>query len=85
MSTKNHPGAFDCYDNLERDEPYFLVMARDKDAPLLVRMWALLREQAVGMGAKPGTDLMQVEAAKQCAYEMDRWRRRREEAERQRG
>jgi hypothetical protein len=78
MSTKNNPGTFNCYAHLADDEPYFLVMARDKDAPLLVRMWALLREQAVEQGAKPPADLAQVAEARQCAYEMDRWRQKKE-------
>lgn len=63
------------YESAEDDEPMFIVLARDKDAPLLVRMWALLRETAIEMGAKPIADRKQVEEAKQCAYEMERWRR----------
>ncbi len=75
MGSKKTPAAFDCYANAEEDEPMFIVLARDKDAPLLVRMWALLREQAIEMGAKPPADLAMVSEARQCAYEMERWRR----------
>lgn len=75
MGTKAQPDIFDCYSNARDDEPLFIVLARDKDAPLLVRMWALLREQAVEMGAKPPSDLQMVANARQCAYEMERWRR----------
>jgi hypothetical protein len=74
-NSKKHPPNFNCYENAEEDEPMFIVLARDKDAPLLVRMWALLREQAIEMGAKPTSDMAQVTEAKQCAYEMERWRR----------
>lgn len=75
MGTKAHPSNFDCYANAEADEPMFTVLGRDKDAPLLVKMWALLREQAVEMGAKPPSDLAMVAEARQVAYEMERWRR----------
>jgi hypothetical protein len=30
--------------NAEPEEPLFIVLARDKDAPLLVRMWAINRK-----------------------------------------
>ena len=75
MSTKQYPGDFDCYASAAADEPMFILLARDKDAPLIVKLWALLREQAVEMGAKPPADLAQVAEARQCAYEMERWRR----------
>jgi len=75
MGTKRNPGSFDCYAALGDDEPYFLVRAHDKDAPLLVKLWALMRESAVEAGIKPRSDLAQVNEAKQCAYEMERWRR----------
>lgn len=75
MSTKKNPGQFDCYANAKNDEPMFIVLARDKDAPLLVRMWAMLREGAIEQGAKPAADMTMVHEARQIAYEMDRWRR----------
>jgi hypothetical protein len=74
MGTKQHPSTFDCYAEAAEDEPMFILLARDKDAPLLVKMWALLREMAVEMGAKPPSDLAQVAEARQCAYEMERFR-----------
>lgn len=83
MGTKKNPDSFDTYNRAEDDEPMFIVLARDKDAPLLVRMWALLREQAVEMGAKPPKDLAMVAEARQCAYEMDRWRRANRKDDRQ--
>jgi hypothetical protein len=44
MGTKNNPGAFDCYANAAPDEPMFILLARDKHAPTLVWLWALMRE-----------------------------------------
>jgi hypothetical protein len=75
VSTKKNPGQFDCYANAEPEEPLFIVLARDKDAPLLVRMWAMLREGAIENGAKPISDMTMVHEARQIAYQMDRWRR----------
>lgn len=54
----------------------FILLGRDRDAPLLVRIWALMREMAIEMGAKPESDRSQVEEARRCAYEMDRYRLR---------
>lgn len=44
MSTKNNPGRFDCYDKADPDEPMFVLLARDPDAPYLVAEWARRRE-----------------------------------------
>lgn len=43
MGTKNNPGEFDCYANADPDEPMFVLLGRDPDAVILVRLWALLR------------------------------------------
>ena len=44
MGTKENPGQFDCYANAAPDEPMFVLLGRDKHAPTLVRLWALLRQ-----------------------------------------
>lgn len=44
MGTKNKPGAFDYYANAHPDEPMFVLLGRDRDAPKLIRQWAWLRE-----------------------------------------
>lgn len=75
MSTKQHPGSRDIYAELGPDEPYFIVRARDAHAPMLVRLWAVMRETAVQEGMKPPGDMDAVDEAKHCAYEMERWRR----------
>lgn len=52
MGTKNNPSTFDCYANAEPDEPMFVLLARDPHAPILVELWAALREQHAGNPSK---------------------------------
>lgn len=68
MGTKNEPGKYDCYNKLEPDEPYFVLMARDEYAPLLIRLWAAMRE------ADGDEDKTKVQEARDCAWSMTRWR-----------
>lgn len=68
MGTKNNPGKFDCYANAEPDEPMFILLARDRMAPVLVDLWAILREATGEDGAK-------VQEALDCATSMRNWRR----------
>lgn len=63
MGTKNNPGAFDCYTNAEPDEPMFVLLGRDKHAPALVWLWAILRELDQEDPAK-------VHEARQCVADM---------------
>lgn len=67
MSTKEDPGQFDCYAKAEPDEPMFVLLGRDLDAPDLVRFWARIREKLEGRTA-------QVLEARACAEAMERWR-----------
>ena len=69
MGTKNDPGKFDCYAKAEADEPLFVLLARDPLAPILVELWASLREHAAGNPSK-------VAEARACAGAMRRWRQR---------
>lgn len=64
MGTKKNPGAFDCYANADPDEPMFVLLGRDRHAPGLVRLWALLR-------AQDGEDAAKVAEALACADAMD--------------
>lgn len=66
MGTKKNPGAFDCYGRAKDDEPMFVLLGRDRHAPLLVLRWAQMRENA---GESPAV----VKAARECASEMRRW------------
>ena len=43
MATKNEPGVYDCYKNLEPDEPYFLLKSTDVIAPYMVKAWIAIR------------------------------------------
>lgn len=63
MATKNNPGAFDCYANATPDEPMFVLLGRDRHAPILVRLWAELRR-------RDGEDLAKVVEAVSCASSM---------------
>ena len=66
MSTKNDPGTYDCYANAAPDEPMFVLLGRDRHAPLLVRLWAALREA-------DGEDAAKVEEALGCSTDMVHW------------
>lgn len=71
MGTKNNPGKFDCLASAEPDEPLFVLLARDEDAPTLVRKWARMREKA-------GTATPEkIEEARTCADDMEEWRKNR--------
>lgn len=70
MGTKNNPGEYDCYANAEPDEPMFILLARDPIAPVLVDLWATLRETQ-GCADHPGrshTD--KAKEAHHCAKQM---------------
>lgn len=66
MGTKNNPGEFDCYANADPDEPMFILLGRDKHAPLLVELWAKLR-------AADGEDPQKVSEARECGAAMRTW------------
>jgi hypothetical protein len=67
MGTKNNPGAYDCYENAEPDEPMFILLARDAGAPALVEAWAMARELR-------GEDPAKVQEARDLADAMRVWR-----------
>lgn len=80
MGTKNNPGDFDCYENAEPDEPMFVLLARDDDAPFLVEQWAERRRQTFIRHhgpdpAKAEREERKIEEAYACAEAMRRWRR----------
>lgn len=66
MGTKNNPGRFDCYENAHPDEPMFVLLGRDKHAPLLVELWSALR-------TLDGEDASKVAEARSCAEAMREW------------
>lgn len=63
MGTKNNPGNFDCYANAKPDEPMFILLGRDKNAPSLVDLWARQREMDEEDPAK-------IQEARDCANAM---------------
>lgn len=69
MGTKSEPSAFDCYTKAEPDEPMFILLARDPQAPDLVRQWARDRHFSA-----QGEEGQQVNEALLCAGAMDVWR-----------
>ena len=70
MATKSKPGKYDCYANAEPDEPMFVLLARDKHAPALVWLWAVLREL-------DGENPEKVQEARQCCTDMMQFASRR--------
>ena len=82
MGTKNKPGQFDCYDKAEADEPIFVLRAKDRYAPDIVRQWADKFElgesirNSDGRGPQPleGTQKEKWEEAVKVANQMERWR-----------
>lgn len=66
MGTKNNPGACDCYAKAEPDEPLFVLLARDKHAPALVWLWAVMRQL-------DGENPERIAEARQCAVDMIGW------------
>ena len=69
MGSKIRPGRFDCYAKAEVDEERFTLLARDPQAPWLLRLWAIWRYLL-------GEDRAVTAEAWRCAAAMDRWRRR---------
>lgn len=69
MGTKNNPGKFDCYANAAPDEPIFILLGRDPDAPETVRFWAERRKLAIEDGLSTDT-MAKVNDAHDCAMAM---------------
>lgn len=76
MGTKNNPGKFDCYKAALPDEPMFVLLARDEEAPAHVRNWARARANMIAVGTLPPEDILGVLEALELADTMERWRRR---------
>jgi hypothetical protein len=71
MSTKQNPGAFDCYAKLKDDEPYFVLKATDQSAPFIVEQWAR------NYSARPGKfNSDKVQEAMEVAQQMRAWYRK---------
>lgn len=75
MGTKNNPAEFDCYANALPDEPMFVLLARDKSAPSIVRTWCTNRLAEMGSGLRSPEELPQIHEAQACADAMEAWRK----------
>ena len=81
MGTKDAPGEYDCYENAAPDEPMFVLLARDKIAPQIVRDWAATYEldKSIANSAGNGPETLtakqraKYDEAMRCAEEMERW------------
>lgn len=80
MGTKEHPGAFDCYEAAEPDEPMFVLLARDEQAAQRVDEWAAerfaatARALAAGHAVTPNREMRKIAEALKCAQDMREWR-----------
>jgi hypothetical protein len=70
LGTKNIPGEFDCYAKAEPDEPMFVLLGRDKYAPMLVNLWAEMRRL-------DGEDPAKITEALVCSIDMKTFRSKR--------
>ena len=64
MGTKKNPSRYDAMGAAEPDEPYFVLLGRDRNAGNLIRQWAV---DAQKHGAEPD----KVMEALACAAQMD--------------
>jgi hypothetical protein len=63
-----------CFAKAMDDEPMFVLLARDVQAPQRVRDWATQRKADISMGRKPESDMALVDEAFECADRMEAWR-----------
>lgn len=69
MGTKIRPGAYDCLSSIADDEPYFVLRAKDKLAPIMVELWTQL-------AMEHGLPSAKAAEAIQCAKQMREWAQR---------
>jgi hypothetical protein len=74
MGTKLQELRDGCFARAMDDEPMFVLLARDDQAPARVREWATQRRADISLGRKPSSDLEQVNEAFQLADRMETWR-----------
>ena len=77
MGTKRRPGEYDCYAKALPNEPLFVLLGRDPDAPGAIETWANLRAARKGSSLR---EQQKVAESRRCARQMRRWHRRRQEA-----
>ena len=83
MGTKNEGDT--CYTAALPDEPMFVLLGRDPQAPQIVRDWAAQRLALVYGGQRPASDIPKVREAQQLADRMVQWRKNADESWRDQG
>lgn len=73
MGTINQPSQYDCASKLLPDEPNFLLLGRDKCAPVVVWLWAVLREIHAREKPNPDAEREQALEARQIVIDMFNW------------
>ena len=63
-----------CWARALDDEPVFVLLARDPEAPSLVRRWADRRMDEISHGTRPASDEVQVWEARDWALAAEKWR-----------
>lgn len=76
MGTKNNPGKFDVYEKAHPDEPMFVLLARDPDAPTLVDLWAHMRAIRSFSSGDLAKAREKIYEAQQCANAMRAYKAR---------
>jgi hypothetical protein len=56
------------------NEPMFVLLARDPQAPDIVEIWANQRAHEISKGRRPASDMDQVNEARATAQDMRDWR-----------
>ena len=74
MGTKLSELRDGCFYNAMDDEPMFVLLARDPDAPRVVREWAEGRAAEIEAGRRPHSDRQKVVDARETAQRMEDWR-----------
>lgn len=76
MGTKLNPAPNDCYARALPDEPMFVLLARDPEAPAAVEAWAVRREAVALLrdGVLSEAERALVDEARACAHSMREWR-----------
>lgn len=72
MSTKQHPGQFNCYASACVDEPIFTILGRDPAGPATLRFW--MQERIRCGKIKDDDDMARITAAGEEAEAMRDWR-----------
>lgn len=74
MGTKQKPSRFDCYANAMPDEPIFVLLGRDVEAPSVIEYWADRRWRRLKRTNINANDQAMIDEANEIAQAMRDWR-----------